>query len=193
MPIEGPSLAAVRPILLPEMKGNEWSEEFRATNAAKWTLNYGAKTHLPAAGTRLHSVSGAGNASLQHPYAWWNHFEMEQLWRQVTGSEIAIRFRYIDSSNYMRLHTNASGGLFLTEITTAGGFVTIGTASGHTGWRRVKLRAVGSLLTVWMDGVQVLQVTNGSNVAGTRLYLYVNDGSVQPQAEWEYFAGRRLG
>lgn len=192
MPIEGPSLAIVRPILLPEMKGDEWSEECRATNMAKWTLNYGAKTHLPTAGTRLHSVSGAGNASLQHPYPWWNNFELEQVWRQVTGSEIALRFRYLDSSNYQRLHINTSGTLALTKI-VAGAFTTIGSTTGHTGWRRLRMRVTGALTTVWMDGVQVMSVTDAANQGNTRLYLYVNDGTVQPQGEWEYFAGRRLG
>ena len=185
-----------RPITLPVFKSGKWYDDFAVTGASdsRYILLYGAKDKL-SDGIRLRATA-AKSSVLYLPLRYKvSNFEAEVICKRIAGAEILpLVFRYTDATNFWYIWSNNTTEIKLVKI-VAGVYTTVGTISGYnlSDSNRLGVRAVGSNIEVFVNGVRILNIVDSDNIAGNRFDLEVYDATIGvAQGDWQYVAIKPL-
>jgi hypothetical protein len=134
--------------------------------AASWTCSSIAGTRVIAQG----SVAGDARALVGTPTD--DHVVMARARATTFGTGqdrwFGIAARYVDESNYYYLSVRNSNTVSLRKLVN-GAITVLGAATlsvAPNTWYDLRLDAVGNELRAFVDGVQVLQVTDSSHATG---------------------------
>jgi hypothetical protein len=189
-----PNLVTERPIPMPVHREGGWYDDFYTTGM-KDPL-YSITGTRSANGLAVRGVApSAGSVFVAElpVLARAVNFEAELTMRRVVGGDTGFRFRYLDSSNYMRI-VFTSTEIGLSQV-VAGAFTTVWSqAFTTTDYHRVAFKVHGPRYEVWVDNKMYFSGTNTTNMAAgnTRMMLYAFDGTLQASSDFQYLAIKHL-
>ena len=158
--------------------GAKLQDDFTSGTTANWTPNFPAQWLI---------VNDAGNNAYKWDFNWtnqtglstagsstWSTYSLSADFKITdlqSWSETHLYARYTDSNYYYRLMVQDQGGTrkLVLQKKVAGTLTTLGSVSATIDantWYHLELDLDGSLLTVYLNGVQVLQRTDASLFGG---------------------------
>lgn len=191
-----PQMAMIRPFFGPMTHPPGWFDDFSVTGAKNvgYSTNVTYGVLVPEKGWVSLTASAINQSSwLQLPaYAVGSNFEMETVFRGVTGGTLGFRYRYLDSNNTMLFRI--SGSTIIIQRVVAGAFTTVFTSATltTTQWMKFNLRVTGVRTEFWINDKLVYVADLNYNVGNKSMMFYAYDPSVIPEMEIQYIALRLL-
>lgn len=189
-------LVQSRPIPLPCFRDGGWYDDFAVTGAKDtgYSASLGTKTITPNGILLSASSSGTTIHFYVPPSVNYANFEAEYVVRLVSGAETYFLFRRLDANNYWALYIISSGQFILKKYVNAVN-TTMGTISNiqYATFNRVGIRAIGSQITIFLNGKQIFNINNADVQNGRNFTLGgwdKNNGVAQN--EYQYIAIRPL-
>jgi len=182
------------PLALPEFRPDGSFFDDLTQSGAKhpgYSLSSGAKDNFPNC-ISLRATTGTG-ARLTAP-ARCSNFEAEIAMRRIEGT-VRMHFRWADTQN--RIHVGFDGTndrIYLTKVvdnvsSSLGAKANIGNQSLHA----VGVRAIGSLIEVYLDGARVIVATVSELINNVQFNLDVYDAAIgTARGEFKYLAIKPL-
>jgi pectate lyase len=149
-----------------------FGDNFDDGNADGWSRNGGTWSVVTDGSPAYRQSSTSANARALAGSTAWTDYTVQARVRPITYATAArtagIAARAQSTSQYYALVLTGSGTAQLQRVSggtaTALGTAAVGGAAGT--WRTLALRAQGTTLTGYLDGAQILQVTDGAYGAG---------------------------
>ncbi|MDI4644431.1 family 16 glycoside hydrolase [Cohnella hashimotonis] len=149
------------------------SDDFEDNDISDWTVSGGSWGTATDGSVTLSQNTSAGEAVAYKGNGIWSDYTYSARVKLLTSfGNAGLLFRYADNANYYLFRLNDSGDK--AELyKKSGGTMTLVSSAGCTvnpgQWAAMKVKVVGSSITGYVDGVQLVQWTDSSALAAGKI------------------------